>query len=260
MSVGNEAGAAAILTRDGAVATITLNRPDAFNAINMEMAIALRDLATKVTRDDSIHAVIIKGNGAAFCGGGDIRYFVANLENIGPSIRELLTVYHEFIRLLVRMPKITVAAVHGSAAGAGFSLAAMCDLCVAEESVKFIPAYSRLGVSPDGGGTYGLSRAVGPRRALQIFLAEDVLTAEKALEWGLASKLVPTGELEDGARAYVERLLRTSPETIEATKRLLRQTMSVDIHDHLIDETESLIRTMATDLFRGSIEKFVKKG
>ena len=247
------------LTRAGAIATITLDRPESYNVIDRAMAARLRDLAIDVAGDPEIRALIVRGAGPAFCGGGDIRYFVSNLDAIGDSIRHLLDAYHAFLELLVEMPKLTIASVHGAAAGAGLSLAAMCDFCVVSDDARFTPAYAKLGVSPDGGGTYGLARAVGPRRALQILLGESSFSATQALEWGLAARVFPAADLEAETLAYAEKLVRTSPEAIANTKRLLRVSSQAGLHDHLIDEMESLIRCMDTPMFEQAIDAFVKK-
>lgn len=249
----------AYLTVAGAIATITLNRPAKYNTIDDRMALRLRNLAREVEQNNDVTVLILRGEGPAFCGGGDIRHFVSNLDMIGDTIRNLLTPYHEFLWRLWHMPKLTVASVHGPAAGAGLSLIAMCDLCIASDNARFTPAYSSLGVSPDGGGTYGLPRAIGARRALHVFLGEDSFSAEQAASWGLVTKLVSHDALAQETQDYAERLCRTSPAVIESTKRLIRESAKAELHDHLSDEMESLIRCMGTDMFRRAIERFVEK-
>jgi len=249
----------AFLARNGAVATITLNRPDAYNAIDLAMARRLRDLAREVASDPDVRAVVVKGAGSAFCGGGDIRYFVSNLAEIDASIRALLDAYHEFLTQLALMPKVTIACVQGPAAGAGMSLATMCDLCIASEDARFTPAYAKLGVSPDGGGTYGLPRAVGARRALHVLLAEGSFSASQALAWGLATSVVPAADLEAETSRYAQRIAAHSPEVVANTKRLLRETATASLHDHLNNERESLLQCMATPTFAAAIDKFVHK-
>src|SRR3546814_214240 len=154
----------AFLAIDGEIATLTLNRPESYNAIDLAMATRLRDLARDVEADGRIKILVVRGEGPAFCGGGDIRHFVENLDDIGSCIRELLTPYHDFLSTLRRMPKVVLASVHGAAAGAGLSLASMCDLCIAADDASFTPAYAKIGVSPDGGGTWGLARRSEKRR------------------------------------------------------------------------------------------------
>src|SRR5438128_1323475 len=183
----------ALLRIEGPIATITLNRPSAFNSIDLSIAKKLEQLSADVEASDQIKVLVIEGEGRAFCAGGDLQTIgaAAAADNIAPVVGELLRHYHAFITTLRRMPKVVLSSVHGSAAGAGLSLAFVADLCIAAEDARFTPAYSKLGVSPDGGGTVGLAASVGPRRAMQIFLAEDSFSAAQAYEWGLVAKVVP---------------------------------------------------------------------
>src|SRR6202012_5420636 len=159
----------ALLRIDGPIATITLNRPAAFNSIDLPIAKKLEQLSAEVEASDDIRVLVIEGEGRAFCAGGDLQTIgaAAAADTIAPVVGELLQHYHAFITTLRRMPKIVLASVHGSAAGAGMSLAFVCDLCIATEDARLTPAYAKLGVSPDGGGTVGVVASVGPRRALQ---------------------------------------------------------------------------------------------
>ncbi|MEA3012553.1 MAG: hypothetical protein QOD42_1098 [Sphingomonadales bacterium] len=249
----------AFLGVDGEIATIVLNRPEAYNAIDREMAERLRDLAAEAAGLAGIKIVVVRGEGPAFCGGGDIRHFVGNLDDIGTCIRALLTPYHQFLESLRTMDRLTVASVHGSAAGAGLSLASMCDLCIAADDAVFTPAYARIGVSPDGGGTYGLARAIGARRALHAYLGEDKFPARQAADWGLVTKLVPAGTLADETALYAARLARTSAAAIAGTKRLLQASVGAALPDQLNDEMETLIGCMATETFVTAVQSFVKK-
>ncbi len=203
----------ALLRIDGPIATITLNRPTAFNSIDLTIAKKLEQLAAEIEATDNIRVLVIEGEGRAFCAGGDLQTIGAAVaaDTIAPVVSELLHHYHAFIAALRRMPKIVLASVHGSAAGAGMSLAFVCDLCIATEDARFTPAYAKLGVSPDGGGTVGLAASVGPRRALQIFLAEDSFSAAQAYEWGLVAKVVPAVELKAATRELALRLAQNAP-------------------------------------------------
>lgn len=261
MSIGqNDADkSVALLAVDGDVATITLNRPSAYNAINYDLAVRLKALIAEIDAQPGIKVVVIRGAGAAFCGGGDIRHFVENLDNIGDCIRDLITPYHEFLARIHSMPKLVIASVHGSAAGAGLSLIGMCDLCIAADDAKFVPAYAKLGVSPDGGGTYGLARALGQRRALQVQMAGASFTADQAQTWGLVTKVAPAAELSQATADFAAQLARTSAEAIANTKRLLRVSERAALEDHLVDEMESLIRCMETPDFASAINRFVAK-
>src|SRR5712671_6151655 len=174
----------ALLRIDGPIATITLNRPAAFNAIDLSIAKKLEQFGAEVEASDDIRVLVIEGQGRAFCAGGDLQTIgaAAAADTVAPVIGELLHHYHAFITTLRRMPKIVLASVHGSAAGAGLSLAFVADLCIATEDARFTPAYAKLGVSPDGGGTVGVVASVGTRRALQIYLAEDSFSAAQAYD------------------------------------------------------------------------------
>jgi len=251
----------ALLRIEGPIATITLNRPGAFNSIDLSIAKKLEQLSAQVESSDDIRVLVIEGEGRAFCAGGDLQTIgaAAAADNIAPVVRELLQHYHAFITTLRRMPKIVLASVHGSAAGAGLSLAFVADLCIATEDARFTPAYSKLGVSPDGGGTVGVVASVGPRRALQIFLAEDSFSAAQAYEWGLLAKVVPAAELKTATRELADRLARNAPAGLAATKALIHRAHITPTEQQLDAERDAIIDCMHTDEFRVAVKKFTTK-
>ena len=252
----------ALLRTDGAVATITLNRPAAFNSINLAIAQKLEQLAADVEASDDIKVLVIEGEGRAFCAGGDLQTIgaAAASDTIAPVVGELLKHYHAFITSLRRMPKLVLSSVHGSAAGAGLSLAFIADLCIAAEDARFTPAYSKIGVSPDGGGTVGVVAAVGVRRALQIFLAEDGFTAQQAYDWGLVTKVVPAVELKAATRELALRLAQNAPAGLAATKALIHRAATNPIEQQLDAERDAIIACMHTDDFKRAVRKFLSKG
>jgi enoyl-CoA hydratase/carnithine racemase len=252
----------ALLRVEGPIATITLNRPAAFNSIDLSIAKKLERLGAEVAASDDIRVLVIEGAGRAFCGGGDLQTIgaAAAADTVAPVVGELLQHYHAFITTLKRMPKIVVASVHGSAAGAGLSLAFVCDLCIAAEDARFTPAYAKLGVSPDGGGTVGVVATVGTRRALQIFLAEDSFSAVQAFYWGLVAKVVPPAELKAATRELALRLAQNSPSAIAATKALIHRAPTTPLEQQLDAERDGIIDCMHTDEFRVAINKFLNKG
>ncbi|HVV43479.1 MAG TPA: enoyl-CoA hydratase-related protein [Nitrobacter sp.] len=252
----------AMLTRDGHVATITLNRPAAFNSINLAIAKKLEQLAADVEADDGIRVLVIQGEGRAFSAGGDLQTIgaAAAADTVAPVVSELLLHYHAFITSLRRMNKIVLSSVHGSAAGAGLSLAFVTDMCIAADDARFTPAYAKIGVSPDGGGTVGVVNAVGARRALQIFLAEDSFSAAEAYEWGLLAKVVPAAELKSATRALAERLAKNSPAAIAATKALVYSAAANPVRAQLDAEKDAIIDCMHTDDFRTAVKNFLDKG
>jgi enoyl-CoA hydratase/carnithine racemase len=251
----------ALLSIDGPIATITLNRPAAFNAINLAIAQRLEQLATQVEADDGIRVLVLQGEGRAFCAGGDLQTIGAATEagTIVPVVGELLRHYHAFIATLRRMPKIVLASVHGSAAGAGMSLAFAVDLCIAAEEARFTPAYAKLGVSPDGGGTVGVVASVGVRRALQIFLTEDSFTAQQAYQWGLVAKVVPGLELIPATRELVLRLAQNMPAGLAATKALIHGAPTTSVQLQLDAERDAIIACMHSDEFRAAVKRFTSK-
>ena len=251
----------ALLRVVGPIATITLNRPAAFNSIDLSIAEKLEQLAAEIEASDDVRVLVIEGEGRAFCAGGDLQTIgaAAAADNIAPVVGELLLHYHAFITTLRRMPKIVLASVHGSAAGAGLSLAFVADLCIATEDARFTPAYAKLGVSPDGGGTAGVVASVGARRALQIYLAEDSFSAAQAYDWGLVAKVVPTGELKAATRELAHRLAQNAPAALAATKTLIHRAHITPIEAQLDAERDAIIGCMQSDEFRVAVKKFMSK-
>jgi enoyl-CoA hydratase/carnithine racemase len=252
----------ALLRIEGPIATITLNRPNAFNSIDLSIARKLEQLSAQVEADDELRVLVIEGVGRAFCAGGDLQTIgaAAAADNIAPVVGELLQHYHAFITALRQMPKIVLSSVHGSAAGAGMSLAFVADLCIAAEDARFTPAYAKLGVSPDGGGTVGVVASVGARRALQIYLAEDSFSAAQAYDWGLVAKVVPAAELKAATRELAERLAQNAPAALAATKALIHRAHITPIEQQLDSERDAIIDCMHTEEFRVAVKRFTSKG
>jgi len=251
----------ALLRVEGAIATITLNRPAAFNSIDLSIAKKLAELGAKVETSDQIKVLVIEGEGRAFCAGGDLVTIAAAAANdtIVPVVGEMLAHYHAFITSLRRMPKIVLSSVHGSAAGAGLSLAFVADLCIAADDAKFTPAYAKLGVSPDGGGTIGVVASVGPRRALQIYLAEDSFGARQAYDWGLVAKVVAAAELKSATGELALRLAQNAPAGLAATKALIHRSPTTPIEQQLEAERDAIINCMHTQEFRRAVMAFTSK-
>jgi enoyl-CoA hydratase/carnithine racemase len=236
----------ALLRVEGPIATITLNRPAAFNSINLAIAQKLEALSAEVEASDDIRVLVIEGEGRAFCAGGDLQTIgaAAASDTVAPVVGELLKHYHAFITTLRRMPKLVFIA----------------DLCIATEDARFTPAYAKLGVSPDGGGTVGVVATVGSRRALQIYLAEDSFTAQQAHQWGLVARVVPPAELKAATREFALRLAQTAPAGIAATKALIQRAHTTPIEQQLDAERDAIIDCMHTEDFRIAVKKFTSKG
>src|ERR687891_1212157 len=179
---------------DGPVGTLTLNRPDALNAMSPELIGELTIAAAWLADRAPIRALIVTGAGRAFCAGGDVNWFKRGVDDpdvdLPSEVRRGAEVLHQAIVDFRRLPYPVIAAVNGVAAGAGFSLALMCDLRIASSEAAFVCAYGRIGASPDGGMTYFLPRVVGPAKALELLLNDPLLSADAALEAGIVSKVV----------------------------------------------------------------------
>jgi enoyl-CoA hydratase/carnithine racemase len=261
MSTSDDTAAPALLRIEGPIATITLNRPAAFNSINLSIAQKLEQLGAEVEGNADVRVLVIEGEGRAFSAGGDLQTIGAAAANdtVAPVVGELLKHYHAFIETVRRMPKIVLSSVNGSAAGAGMGLAFVADLCIAADDARFTPAYAKIGVSPDGGGTVGLAASVGTRRALQIFLAEDSFSAAQAYDWGLVAKVVPAVELKAATREFALRLAQTAPAGLAATKALIHRAPTTPIQAQLDAERDAIIGCMQTDEFRVAVKKFTSK-
>lgn len=244
----------------GAVATITLARPERLNPISIEMAACLRGLGREVVEREDAKVLLIQGEGPAFCAGGDIGLFASDLDGVGAAISELLDHYHEFLVTLRTMPQLVVTKLHGAVAGAGFSLAFMGDLALAADDARFVPGYAKLGVSPDGGGSIGVAARVGTARALRIFLAEDEFDADQAERWGLVDKVVPRADLDRVAGEMTARLTRLAPAALAETKQLVLRTDEAELRRQLGREQDALLRCAAAEPFKAAVRRFVSAG
>ena len=246
---------------DGDVGTLTLDRPEAFNAMSPEL-IAELPLAFSWLADRApLRALIVTGAGKAFCAGGDINWFQKGAATEGldlPSqVRRGAEVLHQGIIDLRRIPYPVIAAINGPAAGAGFSLALACDIRIAAEGAFLACAYGRIGASPDGGMTYALPRVVGPARALELLLEDPNLTAEQALEEGLVTEVVAAEELMDTARAKAAKLARMAPFYVRKAKELVAVSIENDVAKHLQLERHGIADSSATEDFRNGIGAFL---
>ncbi|WP_440068451.1 enoyl-CoA hydratase-related protein [Streptosporangium sp. OZ121] len=205
-----------------AVATIVLNRPEAMNALTVRAKTALLEALTSAARASSVRAVVLTGSGRAFCAGQDLTEHAANLEAGRGLDGTVRTHYNPIVRTITEMDKPVVAAVNGVAAGAGASLAFACDLRIASERARFATAFSGIGLAPDSGASWTLQRLVGPARAAELLLLGEPFGADRALELGVVSRVVPAGELDTAARALAVRLAQGPTSAYAATKRALR--------------------------------------
>ena len=245
---------------EGEVGILTLNRPDAFNAMSPEMIMEFPTAFSWLADRAPLRALIVTGAGKAFCAGGDVTWFRKGVESeevdLPAEVRQGAEALHVGIVDLRRIPYPVIAAVNGPAAGAGFSLALACDFRIASESAFLACAYGRIGASPDGGMTYFLPRVVGPSRALELLLEDPNLTAAQALEEGLVSAVVAPDELMTAARAKAEVLAAKAPHYVRMAKRLCAVSIENSLTEHLQLERHGIADSMATEDLRNGVEAF----
>ncbi len=245
---------------DGDVGTLTLDRPDELNAMSPTMIGELAIVSAHLADRTPIRALVITGSGRAFSAGGDVTWFRRGLEDpeadLVASVRRGADVLHQAIVDFKRIPYPVIAAVNGPAAGAGFSLALMCDIRVASEAAFFACAYGRIGASPDGGMTYFLPRVIGPSKAAELMLEDPNLTATDALERGLVSSVVPADELLAVATEKALELAAKSPHYVRMVKKLIWESLDNSLADHLQFERHGIADSMGTEDLRNGVTKF----
>jgi 2-(1,2-epoxy-1,2-dihydrophenyl)acetyl-CoA isomerase len=241
------------------VARITLNRPDAANALDAQMGHELMLASIQASEDPSVRAVILTGAGKMFCGGGDLKHFAQQGERLPANHKQLAGELHLAISRFARMEAPLIAAVNGSAGGAGFSLAMFADLVLAAESAKFTLAYTRAGLSPDGGSTYFLPRIIGVRRALEMALTNRVLSAQEALDWGLVTRVVPDAALQAEAAALAAQLAAGATHALGAAKRLILSSFSESLETQMELEALAIAEQARGAHSREGIAAFIAK-
>jgi 2-(1,2-epoxy-1,2-dihydrophenyl)acetyl-CoA isomerase len=243
------------VSREGAVLTITLNRPDVLNAINQAVHDGLRD-ALKQARADDVRAVVLTGAGRGFCVGQDLTEFREAPTDISERLRGS---YHPTIQAIRGLEKPVIAAVNGVAAGAGLSLACACDIRIAADEATFIPAFIGIGLVPDSGGTLFIQRLLGTPRAFDWMTTNRKLTAAEALAWGLVNEVVESDRLAahiaDVAATYASLPTRA----IGMTKRLFDHAATATLEEQLELESQLQAAATKTEDFREGVSAFLEK-
>jgi 2-(1,2-epoxy-1,2-dihydrophenyl)acetyl-CoA isomerase len=206
-----------------------------------------------------VRAELIRGAGARFCGGGDVKDFATRGPDLSHHLRAITVPLHAAVSQLVRLDAPVVAAVHGSAAGAGLGLVAAADLVVAGASTKFVLAYTGIGVTPDCASSWFLPRLVGLRRSLELALTNRVLDASEARDWGIVSSVVPDDDVTATAERLAAELANGPTRALGGVKRLLHGSLEHTLDQHLVLETEEICRAAATADAAEGIAAFVTK-
>jgi 2-(1,2-epoxy-1,2-dihydrophenyl)acetyl-CoA isomerase len=245
--------------RAAQVATITLNRPDAYNALNLALGRELFHAVLEVDDDADVRCVVITGAGRAFCAGGDVKDFADNLPRIGALVKELTTYLHGAVSRLCRSDKPVIMAVNGVAAGGGFSFALAGDMVVAAESARFTMAYSKIAATPDGSSSYFLPRLIGLRRAMELYLTNRSLTAAEAQAWGLVTRVVPDGEFRAAVDALARELAQGPTRAFGAAKRLFHQSTWESLETQMELEAQAIAASGRTRDFGDAVAAFAAK-
>lgn len=252
-----------LLRRDGAVATVILNREHTRNVLDMDMAIALRAAMDQVAIDPQVRVVVLQGAGKHFMVGGDIRWFHGLLDEEASARRlqfnRMIDEVHGAIARIRTMDKPVLASVRGAAAGFGLSLMAACDLVVADDSAFFTLAYAGIGTSPDGGSTYSLPRLVGPKIAMEMALLNERIDAARARELGLINRVVAPDALEQATAEMAARLAAGPTAALARTKRLLNESFERSLYHQLQAEEREFLASSLTEDFAEGVRAFVEK-
>jgi 2-(1,2-epoxy-1,2-dihydrophenyl)acetyl-CoA isomerase len=240
------------------VAWVTLNRPEAANTLNLQLGRDLLDAATRCRGTHGVRAVVLTGAGKAFCFGGDLAAMMMNeAGGVAAYLRELTVDLHAAIVAFGRLEAPVIAAVNGTAAGAGVGLVAMADLAIAAEHARFSLAYTGVGLTPDGSTSYFLPRIVGSKRAMELLLTNRVLSAAEALDWGLVNKVVPGADLIGEAGELAARLAAGPLGAFAQAKRLLRSEATLEAQ--LEDESRTISSQVTTAEAAEGIKAFLDK-
>ncbi|HWF00253.1 MAG TPA: enoyl-CoA hydratase [Caulobacteraceae bacterium] len=255
-----------IETFEDGVATLTLNRPEARNALTAEMQAGLNEAMPRLAADSKVRCVVVTGAGAAFCAGGDVKGFAArtgapggggglDIERRAHDLRAGT----EICRFLHEMPKPTLAVIPGPAAGAGLSIALACDLRIASETAKLTTAFSKVGLAGDYGGSWFLSQLVGAAKARELYFLSEVISGAEACRLGIVNRAVPADEIVEAGRAWARELAALPTKAIGYMKRNLNAAAHATLSEVLDLEAFHMVRTMTTEDHKNASAAFVRK-
>ena len=248
-----------VTQRHGNILEIGLNRPEAYNALNLDMMKMLGETLSSAAADQAIKGIFITGKGKAFCSGGDLKWISHQTEEAGAVLYGLAPEFHLSITEIRRMEKPVVAAINGIAAGGGFSLALACDFRVMAQSAILRQAYTSSGLSIDGGGSFALPRLVGLARAMEIMAFDQPIDPVQALEWGLVTKVVPDDEVVPEALAMLHTLAQGALHSFAWSKKLMTDSFNNTLETQLEWERQGISDCAAHANGQEGIRAFVEK-
>lgn len=253
-----------LISRDSAnpaIAILTFNRPEVFNAMSAELIHAFRDAALTLRDSPDVRCLILRGAGKAFLAGGDVTMFHRRKDDptLADEVIPLGDAMHEGIIALREAPFPVIAQIQGAVAGAGLSIAVSCDFAVCSEAATFSSAYTRIGLSPDGGSTFFLPRLVGSKRAAELIMLSETLDAPSALAMGIVNRVVAADNLADEVMKLANKLAAGPTQAFAQTKRLINQSFETPMRAHLDDEIRRFATCASTNDFKEGVTAFVEK-
>ncbi|HEY3475173.1 MAG TPA: enoyl-CoA hydratase-related protein [Anaerolineales bacterium] len=248
-----------LIQQHGNILEVALNRPDVYNALDLDMMQRLGDILASAAVDSSLKGILITGRGKAFCAGGDLKWISQQTDEAGSVLHRLAPQFHLCIMEIHRMKKPVVAAINGIAAGGGFSLALACDFRVMAESAVLRQAYTSSGLSIDGGGSFALPRLVGLARAMEIMAFDQPISSARALDWGLITRVVPDENVLPEALGMLEQLGRTSMQSFAWSKKLITDSFNHTLETQLELERRGISDCAAHPDGQEGIRAFVEK-
>ncbi len=241
------------------IATLTFNRPQVMNALDMAMLQAFPEMCARARDDNDAKVIVLRGAGPAFIAGGDVAMFKANLHNMHTMVPELANVLRQGILTLRDTPKPVIASVHGAVAGAGISIMLAADLIVAAEGTQFTTAFARIGVSCDGGVSWFLPKVAGYHKAMEMLLLADACSAQELHAQGIINRLVPKDELEATTLKLALRLASAPANVSAEIKRLLNNQQNQTLSENLNAEAQAFARCATHANFAEGVTAFVEK-
>jgi 2-(1,2-epoxy-1,2-dihydrophenyl)acetyl-CoA isomerase len=248
-----------LMVQQGAVATLTLNRPDRLNALDHEMAGELLTAIEALGQSSCARVLVLRGEGKSFCAGGDVAAMHAHRDDLPVFIEKTINPFHACILGLQRLPMPVLACVHGALAGGGFSLAMACDLVVTARSARFVVAYPRLGAPADGGLSFFLVQRLGAARGLEALTTRGQFTAEQALQLGLVNRVVDDDRLQQETDQWVSDMLALPEQSLRELKTLAAAQSDAALEAHLQREKAAFLRCAATPDFAARVAAFAQK-
>ncbi len=249
-----------LVEQDGGVLTVTMNRPEKLNAFDDTMLQELTEVIEAAAQDEAVRCLVITGAGRAFGSGQDLTTFAARSATAGPfKVSQHLVSYHRLVFAIRNAPKPVVAAVHGVAAGISCNIALACDMRIAADNARFIEAFARIGLVPDGGGGFFLPRLVGMGKAIEMSMLADEVSGPEAERIGLVNKCVPLAEFESTTKAFAQRLAKGPTRSYALIKELIYTSVQVDLQTSLRLEGELQDKAFETADHREGVTAFLQK-